>query len=86
MTHAIDVQSIVKRFGDFTAVDGISFTVEPGEIFGLLGSQRRGQVDSHSHDDDAHPADRGDGARRRAPTCAAIPTRAAGASASSRRR
>ncbi len=43
MTHAIDVQSIVKRFGDFTAVDGISFTVEPGEIFGLLGPNGAGK-------------------------------------------
>jgi ABC-2 type transport system ATP-binding protein len=43
MTHAIDVQSIVKRFGDFTAVDGISFTVEHGEIFGLLGPNGAGK-------------------------------------------
>jgi ABC-2 type transport system ATP-binding protein len=43
MTHAIDVQNIVKRFGDFTAVDGISFTVEPGEIFGLLGPNGAGK-------------------------------------------
>jgi ABC-2 type transport system ATP-binding protein len=40
---AIDVQGIVKRFGDFTAVDGISFTVEVGEIFGLLGPNGAGK-------------------------------------------
>jgi ABC-2 type transport system ATP-binding protein len=40
---AIDVQSIVKRFGEFTAVDGVSFTVEPGEIFGLLGPNGAGK-------------------------------------------
>src|SRR5438552_2449926 len=34
---AIDVQQITKRFGEFTAVNGITFSVEPGEIFGLLG-------------------------------------------------
>ncbi|MFI5235821.1 MAG: ATP-binding cassette domain-containing protein, partial [Gemmatimonadales bacterium] len=40
---AIDVQSITKRFGDFTAVDGISFAVERGEIFGLLGPNGAGK-------------------------------------------
>jgi ABC-2 type transport system ATP-binding protein len=34
--NAIDVRDIVKKFGDFTAVNGISFAVEDGEIFGLL--------------------------------------------------
>src|SRR5258706_2912433 len=34
---AIDVRAIVKKFGDFTAVNGISFVVEEGETFGLLG-------------------------------------------------
>jgi len=41
--NAIDVQKIVKRFGDFTAVDGISFTVREGEIFGLLGPNGAGK-------------------------------------------
>jgi ABC-2 type transport system ATP-binding protein len=40
---AIDVRSIVKKFGDFTAVDGVSFTVEEGEIFGLLGPNGAGK-------------------------------------------
>ena len=40
---AIDVVNIVKRFGDFTAVKGISFTVEQGEIFGLLGPNGAGK-------------------------------------------
>jgi ABC-2 type transport system ATP-binding protein len=40
---AIDVDAIRKVFGDFTAVDGISFTVEPGEIFGLLGPNGAGK-------------------------------------------
>jgi len=40
---AIDVQSIVKSFGSFTAVNGISFTVEDGEIFGLLGPNGAGK-------------------------------------------
>ncbi len=43
MPPAIDVRQIVKRFGDFTAVNGISFTVERGEIFGLLGPNGAGK-------------------------------------------
>jgi ABC-2 type transport system ATP-binding protein len=39
----IDVRAITKKFGDFTAVDGISFTVEDGEIFGLLGPNGAGK-------------------------------------------
>jgi len=41
--NAIDVKSIVKRFGEFTAVNGISFAVEEGEIFGLLGPNGAGK-------------------------------------------
>ena len=40
---AIDVRNIVKRFGDFTAVKGISFTVAQGEILGLLGPNGAGK-------------------------------------------
>jgi ABC-2 type transport system ATP-binding protein len=40
---AIDVRNLVKTFGDFTAVKGVSFTVEEGEIFGLLGPNGAGK-------------------------------------------
>jgi len=40
---AIDVQNIVKKFGDFTAVKGITFGVEAGEFFGLLGPNGAGK-------------------------------------------
>src|SRR4029077_11227652 len=40
---AIDVRNIVKKFGDFTAVNGITFGVEEGEIFGLLGPNGAGK-------------------------------------------
>jgi ABC-2 type transport system ATP-binding protein len=39
----IDVREIKKQFGEFTAVDGISFTVEHGEVFGLLGPNGAGK-------------------------------------------
>ncbi len=41
--NAIDVRDIVKKFGDFTAVNGITFAVEAGEIFGLLGPNGAGK-------------------------------------------
>jgi ABC-2 type transport system ATP-binding protein len=41
--HAIDVRQIVKAFGTFTAVKGVSFAVEEGEIFGLLGPNGAGK-------------------------------------------
>ena len=41
--NAIDVRTIVKKFGQFTAVNGISFAVEEGEIFGLLGPNGAGK-------------------------------------------
>jgi ABC-2 type transport system ATP-binding protein len=41
--NAIDVRDIVKRFGDFTAVAGITFDVKAGEIFGLLGPNGAGK-------------------------------------------
>jgi ABC-2 type transport system ATP-binding protein len=40
---AIDVQHLTKRFGTFTAVDDISFTVQRGEIFGFLGANGAGK-------------------------------------------
>jgi ABC-2 type transport system ATP-binding protein len=40
---AIEVIDIRKRFGDFTAVDGVSFAVQPGEVFGLLGPNGAGK-------------------------------------------
>ena len=41
--NAIEVRGIVKTFGAFTAVKGISFAVEEGEIFGLLGPNGAGK-------------------------------------------
>ncbi len=41
---AISVRSLTKKFGDLTAVDGISFDVESGEIFGFLGPNGAGKT------------------------------------------
>jgi ABC-2 type transport system ATP-binding protein len=40
---AIDVRNIVKKYGDFEAVKGITFDVADGEIFGLLGPNGAGK-------------------------------------------
>ncbi len=42
--HAIFVQGITKRFGDFTAVDHVNFEVRRGEIFSLLGPNGAGKT------------------------------------------
>jgi ABC-2 type transport system ATP-binding protein len=39
----IQVDNLRRRFGDFYAVDGISFEVQQGEIFGLLGANGAGK-------------------------------------------
>jgi len=42
--QAVTVRQLVKRFGDFTAVDQIGFDVHRGEIFGLLGPNGAGKT------------------------------------------
>jgi ABC-2 type transport system ATP-binding protein len=41
--YAIEVQDLTKKFGTFTAVDHVNFTVKKGEIFGFLGANGAGK-------------------------------------------
>jgi ABC-2 type transport system ATP-binding protein len=42
----IEVKNLTKKFGDFTAVNGVSFSVEKGQIFGFLGPNGAGKTTS----------------------------------------
>lgn len=42
--YAIKVESLTKRFGNFTAVDSVDFSVKKGEIFGFLGANGAGKT------------------------------------------
>jgi ABC-2 type transport system ATP-binding protein len=44
VTAAIEVRGLSKRYGDLQAVDGVSFTVEQGEFFGILGPNGAGKT------------------------------------------
>jgi len=41
---AIEINNLTKRFGNFTAIDGLTLTVKYGEIFGLLGPNGSGKT------------------------------------------
>ncbi len=41
--NSIEVKNFTKKFGDFIAVDNISFEVEEGSIFGFLGPNGAGK-------------------------------------------
>lgn len=44
MVPAVEASNVVKVFGDIRALDGLSFTVKPGEIYGLIGPNGAGKT------------------------------------------
>ncbi len=44
MEYAVEVDNLTVKFGEFKAVDGVSFTVKRGEIFGFLGANGAGKT------------------------------------------
>mgnify|MGYP001489730071 FL=1 len=44
MTHILEVKDLVKHYGDFQAVKGVSFSIAEGEIFSLLGPNGAGKT------------------------------------------
>ncbi len=42
--YTVEVENLTKRFGDFTAVDGVTFNIRSGEIFGFLGPNGAGKT------------------------------------------
>jgi ABC-2 type transport system ATP-binding protein len=44
MAPILEVHNLVKKYGDLTAVNGISFEVQEGEIFSLLGPNGAGKT------------------------------------------
>ena len=44
MSDVLEVKNLTKKFGKFTAVDNISFSLREGEILGLLGPNGAGKT------------------------------------------
>ena len=44
MSHMLEIEGLTKRFGSFTAVDDVSFTVDRGEVLGFLGPNGAGKT------------------------------------------
>jgi len=60
MSSLISARNITKRFGNFTAVDGISFDVEKGQVVGFLGPNGAGKTTTIKMIYTAFPPDEGE--------------------------
>ena len=76
------VDRLVRRFGDLTAVDGVSFRIDAGETYGLLGPNGAGKTTTISMVAGLIARGRGDGHRRRRADGPRRPCRRSGTSAS----
>ena len=83
---AIEARGLTRRFGDFTAVDHVSFRIERGEIFGFLGSNGCGKTTTMKMLTGLLPATEGRGRAVRPVGSTRATSRPAGASATCRRR
>src|ERR1035437_3998476 len=59
MTNMIEVRDLKKRYGDKQAVDGVSFSVKKGEIFGTLGPNGAGKTTTLEMMETLRPIDSG---------------------------
>ncbi|MGV9001429.1 MAG: ABC transporter ATP-binding protein [Candidatus Saccharimonadaceae bacterium] len=59
MTHMVEVKNLKKRYGDKQAVNGVSFTVKKGEIFGILGPNGAGKTTTLEMMEALRPIDSG---------------------------
>ena len=59
MNEAVEVEGLVKRYGETLAVDGVSFRVERGEIFGMVGPNGAGKTTTIECVEGLRRADRG---------------------------
>jgi ABC-2 type transport system ATP-binding protein len=60
MSAVIEVRNLHKRYGDLVAVDDVSFSVEAGEIYGILGSNGAGKTTTVECVEGLRTADRGE--------------------------
>jgi len=60
MTKMIEVKNLKKRYGDKQAVDGVSFEVKKGEIFGILGPNGAGKTTTLEMMETLRPIDEGE--------------------------
>ena len=54
--NIVQVENVSKHFGEFKAVDNVSFNIEKGSVYGLLGAERCWENDHYPNDYGYHCA------------------------------